>query len=62
MGVKPPAARDWEYGGGASSARKVCIFLHQYHNFRASLTENNAFRTWHRNWQPNMIQLVALMG
>ena len=31
-------------------------------NFRAILIENNAFKTWHRNWQPNMIQLVALMG
>ena len=24
--------------------------------------KNNAFKTWHRNWQRNMIQLVALMG
>ena len=23
---------------------------------------NNVFKTWHRNWQHNMIQLVALMG
>ena len=24
--------------------------------------KNNAFKTWYRNWQRNMIQLVALMG
>ena len=24
--------------------------------------KNNAIKTWHRNWQRNMIQLVALMG
>ena len=48
--------------GRASSARKFCIFLHNELNFRAILIENNAFKTWHRNWQPNMIQLIALMG
>ena len=24
--------------------------------------EDNAFKTWHRNWQRIMIQLVALIG
>ena len=24
--------------------------------------KNNAFKKWHRNWQPIMIQLIALMG
>ena len=27
LGAKPPAAGGWGYGGGASSARKFCIFL-----------------------------------
>ena len=26
------------------------------------LIKNNAFKTWHRNWLRNMIQLVVLMG
>ena len=47
---------------GASSARKFCIFLLNELNFRAILMENKDFETWHRSWQPNMIQLVALMG
>ena len=49
-------------GGKAPSAQNFCIFLQNELNFRAILIENNAFRTWHRNWQPNMIQLGALMG
>ena len=52
----------WGVWGGASSDRKFCIFLQNELNFRAILIENNAFKTWHRNWQPNMIQLIALMG
>ena len=55
LGAKPPAAV-------APSARKFCIFLQKSLNFRAILIKNNAFKTWHRNWQRNMIQLVALMG
>ena len=61
-GVKPPAAGDLGSGGGASNAQNFCIFLQNELNFIAILIENNAFRTWHKNWQPNMIQLVALMG
>ena len=61
-GAKPPAAEDLGSGGGASSAQNFCIFLQNELNFSAILIENNAFRTWHKNWQPNMIQLVALMG
>ena len=52
----------WGSWGGAPSARKVCIFLQNELNFRAILIKNNAFKTWHRNWQRNVIQLVALMG
>ena len=52
----------WGAGGGGSSARKFCIFLQHELNFKAILIENNAFKTWHKNWQPNMIQLIALMG
>ena len=52
----------WGSGGEAPSARKYCIFLQNELNFGAILTKNNAFKTWHRNWQRNMIQLIALMG
>ena len=49
-------------GGGASSARKFCIFSQNELNFRAILIRNIDFKTWRRNWQRNIIQLVALMG
>ena len=52
----------WGSRSGASSARKFCIFLQNELNFRAILLEKIAFKTWQRNWQPNMIQLDALMG
>ena len=60
--AKPPAAGGLGSGGRASRAQNFCIFLQNELNFRAILIENNAFRTWHKNWQPNMIQPVALMG
>ena len=52
----------WGSGGGASSDRKFCIFLQNELNIRAILIKSVAFKTWHRNWQRNVIQLVALMG
>ena len=52
----------WGSGGGASSARKFYIFLQNELNFTAILIKNIAFKTWLRNWQRNVIQLVALMG
>ena len=52
----------WGSGGGVSSAQNFCIFLQNELNFRAILIQNNAFRTWHKNWQSNMIQLGTLMG
>ena len=52
----------WGSGGGASSARKFCLFSQNELNFRAILIKNIAFKTWRRNWQRNIIQLVALMG
>ena len=61
-GGAPSRQRPTGAGGGALSARKVCIFLQKLLNFRAFLIKNNAIKTWHRNWQRNMIQLVALMG
>ena len=61
-GAKPLAVEGWGSGGGAPSPRKFCIFLQKQLNFRAILIKINAFKTWHRNWQRNMIQLVALMG
>ena len=56
----------WGCFGGLeaeSPALKIfAFFLQNECNFRAILIENNAFRTWHKNWQPSMIQLGALMG
>ena len=46
----------------APPCRQFRIFLQKQLNFRAIFKKNNAFKTWHRNWQRNMIQLVALMG
>ena len=48
--------------GPTPSARKFCISLQKYLNFRAIVIKIIAFKAWHRNWQHNMIQLVALMG
>ena len=56
----PPEVRG--SGGGAPSARKFCIFLQKQLNFRVIVIKNIAFKTWHRNWQHNVIQLVALMA
>ena len=56
---QPPEAQG--FGGGAPSARKFCIFC-KYNLILELLKKNNAFKTWHRNCQRNMIQLVALSG
>ena len=61
-GQSPQPPEEQGFGGGAPSARKFCIFLQTKLNFRATLIKNNAFKTWHRNCQRNMIQLVALSG
>ena len=50
VGVEPPALANFAF------------FLQNELNFRAILVKNNAFKTWRRNWQRNMIQLLALMG
>ena len=62
LGVKPPAAGGTGDWGRRFRARKLCIFLQNQLNFRAIVIKNNAFKTWHKNWQHNMIQLVAIMG
>ena len=62
LGAKPPPTEARRFGGGAPSARKFCIFLQIKLNFRAISIKNNAFKTWHRTWQRNMILLVALLG
>ena len=61
-GRSPQSPEARGLGGGAPSVRKFCIFLQKQHTFRAILVKNNAFKTWHKNWQFNMIQLVAIMG
>ena len=48
--------------GRGLGARKFCIFLQKYLDFSTILIKDNAFKSWHRNWQCNMIHLVALMA
>ena len=61
-GGAPGHQRPMGVRGRSPQRSKILHFLQNELNFKAILIENNAFRTWHRNWQPNMIQLVALMG
>ena len=61
-GGPPVAGGQWGSGGETPSSQKFLIFLQKYLNFRAILIKNNAFKTWHKNWLRNMIQLVASMG
>ena len=62
----------WGSGGNAPSRRRnwgleaeppALEILHFFakKNFGAILIKNNAFKTWHRNKQRNMIQLFALL-
>ena len=65
MGVRgrsPQLPEAWGLGAKPPALKIFAFFLQNELNFRAILIENNAFRTWHKNWQPNMIQVVALMG
>ena len=64
MGVWGEAPSRWKHGGlGAEPpALENFAFFCKNNNFRAILMKNNAFKTWNRNWQRNIIQLVALMG
>ena len=76
LGAKPPAAGGFQdslelaysfrrrHGvwGRSPQRSKIFHFLQKELNFRATLIKNNAFKTWHRNWQRNVIQVVALMG
>ena len=63
LGTKPTVARGTRVWGQSTQCLK---FLHFFakNNLILELFKknNNAFKTWHRNWQRNMIQLVALMG
>ena len=62
LGALPPAAEgQWGSGGKDPNARKFRI-LCKNNLILGLLTKNIAFKTWYRNWQRNMIQLVALMG
>ena len=50
------------FGGlGAEPPTLEILHFAKQLNFKAILIKNNAFKTWHRNRQSNMIQLVALM-
>ena len=74
LGAEPPAARGWGSRGkapaaggtevwGQSPQRSIILhFFAKIIKFRAIVIKNNAVKTWYRNWQCNMIQLVALMG
>ena len=73
-GGDPSAARGWGFGSKAPTRRRYAglgaespalenfAFFCKNNNFRAIVIKNNAFKTWHRNCQHNMIQLVALMA
>ena len=50
------------WGRSPQRSKILRFFFQKQRNFRARLIKNNAFKTWHRNWQRNIIQLVALMG
>ena len=50
LGAKPPALENFAF------SRKNNLIL------GTILTKNSAFKTWHKNWQRNMIQLVALLA
>ena len=52
----------WGLGAEPPALENFAFVLQNELNFRAILIENNAFKTWLRNCQPNMIQLIALMG
>ena len=61
-GRSPQLPETWGLGVEPPALKIFAFFLQNELNFIAILIKNNAFRTWHKNWQPNMIQLVALMG
>ena len=62
-GQSPQLLEAWGLGAEPPALKIFAFFLQNELNFRATiLIKNNAFRTWHKNWQPNMIQLGALMG
>ena len=50
---QPPEAR----GRGAEppALKKFAFFCKKQFNSRAILIKDSAFKTWHRNWQRNMI-------
>ena len=55
---QPPEARG---SGGKPTALEDFAFFCK-NSFRAILIKYNALKTWHKNRQRNIIQLVALMG
>ena len=61
-GQSPLLPEAWGLGAEPPALKTFAFFFQNELNFIAILIENNAFRTWHKNWQPNMIQLGALMG
>ena len=61
-GQSPQLPEAWGLGAEPPALKIFAFFCKMKLNFRAILIENNAFRTWHKNWQPNMIQLGAFNG
>ena len=61
-GSRGKAPSHQRHGGSGGRAPSAHISLKKITYFQSYFIKNNAFKTWHRNWQRNMIQLVALMG
>ena len=51
----------WGLGAEPQRSKILHFFCKNNLIFRAIVIKNIAFKTWHRNWQYDMIQLVALM-
>ena len=61
-GGKAPSRRRHRGLGAEPPALANFAFFCKYNLILAILIKTNAFKTWHRNYQRNMIQLVALSG
>ena len=61
-GQSYPGAGDTGVFGKEPPALEKCAFFCKNNLILGVFNKNNIFKTWHRNWQGNMIQLVALMG
>ena len=61
-GGVPSRRRHRGLGAEPAALENFAFFCKNTLTFIAILIKNNAFETWHKIWQRNMIQLVAFMG